>query len=216
VGYVFDTQAQYLALTRQLEGLEWAQAFYSPPGFIAIHREVGANEVLVSTTLHEAVHAYLDRHVVRPGTWLPVWLNEGLAEYVANSEIRKGKLIPGGFRQNRLFHGPGWTAYGWSEAKASSVAVKKALRKGEAIPLEDLVAARDDEFYGDKRHLFYTQSWMFVHFLRHGKPDWAAKAFPTFVLYVAEGYAPSDAFAQAYGVAPRQLEGDFRKYAEQF
>jgi TonB family protein len=216
VAYVFSTQEAYRKFSGTTKAYEWAEAFYSPLGLIALHTEMPTNEHLLSAMLHEAVHAVIDRHLLRPGARIPRWLDEGLATYVGNSEVRRGKLVPGRYRRSQIYHGPRWAASGRSMAWQSIDAVKKAVRKGKAIPLDKLVSAEYGEFYGEEREMFYSQASMLVHFLRHGRASWTKEAFPLFLLYVAEGYPAEDAFVRAYGTTPSGLEDEFKRYMEKY
>jgi hypothetical protein len=68
---VYRDRASYEALIREMPVYEWSAGFYSPAGMIAFHLELPSNDALMSLLLHEATHAFLDRHVVRPGVALP-------------------------------------------------------------------------------------------------------------------------------------------------
>jgi hypothetical protein len=214
--YMFAHEAPFRSFADSTRAYEWAAGFYSPTGVIAFHMEAPSNEHLREVMLHEAVHAFIDRFVVRPGARVPVWLDEGLADYIGNSEVRKRKLVPGKHRRSQIYHAPGMATIGRSISQMGAMDVKKAMKKGEALPLAELVAAERDEFYGDQRRMFYTESWMLVHFLRHGRDGWADDEFPRFVLYVAEGYPAADAFVTVYGAAPAEMEEEFRRYVMSF
>ena len=73
-----------------------------------------------------------------------------------------------------------------------------------------------ETFYGTKVDLYYTQGWLAVHFLRHGRPEWVDGAFPKFLLYVAEGYPADQALSTAYGVSAHDLEASYQKYVKSF
>lgn len=193
-----------------------AAGFLDPLGLMAFHLELPSQEDLVALALHEGTHAYLERRVVKPGVTLPVWLGEGFAEYVANSEIRDGKVVAGAWRRNQLYHGRGQAWFGLSGAQLDLATAREAIRKGEAIALADLVAARPADFYGARFRFFYAQSWLFVHFLRHGRPEWAERAFPGFMLAVAEGFDAGASLRAAYGVDAGDLEREFREYVRKF
>lgn len=209
--YVWDDRADYETFARTLPGLEQTAGFYSPPGLIAFHREADYPGMLLSVLIHETVHAFTDRHLDRPGVRMPWWLAEGLAEYVANSSIQKGRLVPG--KVPKAFPvasraNSGWTGFAKTHQALSFDQVKAAIRKGTAVPL--------DRVLGGSGEVSYPQAWLTVHFLRHGKADWADHAFPTFLLSVVEGFDAQAAFRAAYGCAPSDLEADFRAYVRKF
>lgn len=211
----FGTQAQYQAFTSKQLPLESSQGFYSPAGLIVFHFEQLTSDDVLAVLLHEATHAFLDRHVVRPGVALPRWLGEGFAEYVGNSAIEHGRLAPGktlkrkfGFERGRLV---GFE----TGAGARLDEAKQALRRGAGLGLQQMLEASPQIFYGEKANLFYASSWLLVHYLRDGAPDWAAARFPRLLLYLAEGYPQAAAFRSLYG-DPAAAEPAFRQYVKTF
>jgi TonB family protein len=211
--YLFDKRSTYADFAR-IGGAEQFGGFYSPPGLIAFHREVPTNAELLSALIHETVHAFVDRHLARPGVHLPKWLGEGLAEYVGNSSVQKGHLVPG--KTPRVMPILEYGVFVKTHQAMSFTEVKTAIKKGLAIPLDTLVNAGPQEFYGEKVRLYYPQAWLFVHFLRHGREGWQDDAFPVFLLYMAEGFDPQASFRAAYGSTPSELETAFREYVRVF
>lgn len=216
VVYVFTDRSSFEALAGELTVPEWANGFYAPPGLFAFHLETATVDRLLRVLIHETVHAYVDQHLVRPGFSLAPWLGEGLAEYFSNSEIRKGRLVPGEIREGKyvldLRRGGAFrqtTGAGWSLDDA-----KQAVRAGKVTSVGTLVGLAPEAFYGEDIHRHYALSWLLVHFLRHGEPGWADGEFPTLLLYAAEGYPPDAAIEAVYGRAPEDLEAAFRAYVK--
>jgi hypothetical protein len=216
VTYVFASQASYRSFARNLEVWDFAEGFYSPLGLMAFTLEVTANEELTSLMLHETVHAFLHQHVIRPGVSIPTWLNEGFADYVGNSDVKEGKIVPGSHKPFTLYHAP---AVAWSNRSISKLGadeVKAALKKGKAITVKDLLSAQPDVFYGDKHELYYSQAWLLVHFLNNGGPDWNKERFPRFMLFAAEGFPVDAALKTVYGLSGDPLEAAYRAYVAKF
>jgi hypothetical protein len=216
--YVFSERRALDALTAAIRTPEWADGLYSAPGFLVFHLEQQSPEAAMAAMLHEAVHAYTDRHLLRPGYAPPVWLAEGLAEYMASSRIRRGELIPGRTltRKLELNRRTGGafrvkTRAGWSLDE-----VKKAVRAGEAPGLAELLTADRIAFYGEDFALYYSLSWLFIHYLRHGEPGWAEREFPALVLYLVEGFPSAVAIEAVYGVPPAAMDAAFRTYVQRF
>jgi hypothetical protein len=175
-----------------------------------------SNEALLSIMLHETTHAYVDRFIARPGVHMPRWLGEGFAEYVGNSRIKKGELIPGKMVRSERYQTDVGAFFGTSSRRMNVDAVKKAMRKGSAPTLMELVSADRGTFYSDEmRSLSYPMAWLLVHFLRHGGDDWAETRFSSLMLYVAEGYPANEVLNQVYGDSDA-LEREFREYVLSF
>jgi hypothetical protein len=219
LAYVFAKHASFGAFaTENPRSLgSGAGGFYDPAGLLAFHLEIrGGSDALLRVLLHEATHAFLHAHVARPGVTLPLWLDEGLAEYVAASGSQKGGVTPGARTRKRTADRRAAAKRRGEPPRAGADEVEKAVRAGGAISLDQLLAARDEDMEGEKARLFPVQSWMWVHFLRHGKPGWASGSFPRLVLYIAEGFVPADVFRAVYGSSPADLDGDFREYVKRF
>ena len=215
--YSFETNAQYQAFAAKVSPFEWSGGIYCAPGVVAFHSQHARVSFMLVAMLHETTHAFVDRHLVRAGIALPRWLDEGLAEYVANSDIKNKKLVPGGHeRRKEIAMGLDGVTFWQTSSRANSEDAQRAQRQKRALSFEEIVSSGIETFYGKDRDLYYAQGWLAVHFLRHGRPEWSAGAFPEFLLYAAEGYAATDALRAAYGVEPAALEAAYQKYVKTF
>lgn len=212
---LFSSESAYHQARNHVRGLEWSAGCYSPVGLILFHLEMPSNQALLSTMIHEATHAFLDRYIARPGVVFPRWLDEGFAEYVGNSQIRKGKIVPGKTRRVELYRGPWGVVRGKASTSHTLDQLKTAVKKGEAASLRELIEADINTFYGEKRRSYYGTSWLLIHFLNMGQEGWDEKKFPQLVLYIAEGYPPLEAFRQVYG-DPDELDAAFQRYIRKF
>lgn len=222
--YLFRTQA---ALMKAQEALCLSAGYgvgtYLSPGLIVMSLEARSSDALLSDLIHESTHAYSDRFLRRAGFAMPLWMEEGLAEYMANSQIRKGHLEPGRLLRRKyvFIHANNGAPVGITAAHTDGgwnlARIKRAIAAGEGIPLAELVASDHNVFYGDRRNLFYGTSWLLAHFLRHGRPEWEEKKrFPELILYLAEGYPASLAVESVYGLSFEQLEEPFKTYVQKF
>lgn len=218
VVYLFSSEAAYRSAVDDL-GLfvPWQGGAYLPPGFFLFHIERSSSAGLVRTLLHEVFHAFSDRHLVRRGDRLPLWMEEGFAEYLASSRIKNGEILPGKTRKREYFLIPYWgvaqrrTASGWNAKR-----VRQAIYEDRELSLGELLEAEIPLFYGEDRWLFYPSAWLFVHFLRHdGKDETAVERFASLALYLAEGYPARAAVESVYGDLA-ELETRFRRYVRRF
>jgi hypothetical protein len=156
------------------------------------------------------------RYVVKPGNVLPRWLSEGVADYLGNSKIKKGRLMPGVHDWTQVYRAQAFLWRGRSLSQLRIDTVRERIREGEALSVGAIVSADRETFYGENMGLYYAQSWLLVHFLRHGNGDWTDQQFLDFVLYAAEGYRAEVAFETVYGSPPSAFEEEYRTYARRF
>ena len=215
--YVFETSAQYQALCAKAMPFEGSSGFYHVAGVLAFHTQHPTVGWFLSIMLHETTHAFMDRHLIRPGFDLPRWLGEGFAEYIGASDIKNNQIVPGAHKKKQeLGAGPGEPMLWQTWSRARSQEAKRAQKQDRALKLTEIVEAGPETFYGKDVDLFYAQGWLAVHFLRHGRPEWVDSAFPRFLLYTAEGYSASEAMRASYGVGPAELEAEYQKYVKSF
>ncbi|HXZ14286.1 MAG TPA: DUF1570 domain-containing protein [Candidatus Sulfotelmatobacter sp.] len=94
------------------------------------------------TLYHEYTHAYF-HHNFRG---LPLWLDEGLAEYYGNTDIGSKEASVGMASENQI----------------------RLLRENRLLPIDQLVSIdRTSPLYNTKDHsgIFYAESWALVHYL---------------------------------------------------
>jgi hypothetical protein len=123
------------------------------------------------TPFHELIHYLIKNGGTRP----PLWLEEGLAEYFSNAQMRKDAIYAG-----------------------EPVAIHfQAMRRRNLIPLPQLFnVARESDLYNlpDSQRLFYAQSWALV--------DWLMRqnhaAFDDFLRDVEEGKTVEQALRSRY------------------
>lgn len=141
-------------------------------------------------------HEYLHYVLRNSYTSLPLWLNEGLAEYystfeVGEAEARIGKPIP----EHVLW-----------------------LRRNPPIPLTTLFAVdQDSPEYNEtsRRGAFYAQSWALVHYLLSGSPERRRQA-SEYLRLTQDGGSPDAIFQQAFGTDPAVLERELKVYVQRY
>ncbi|HEY0377704.1 MAG TPA: DUF1570 domain-containing protein [Pyrinomonadaceae bacterium] len=139
-----------------------------------------------------AFHEYAHLLVRNGYGAVPLWFNEGLAEYYSTFEIG------GGGRRVTL-------------GRPLNFRVR-TLKERELMPLETLLGVDDESpFYKEqsKRALFYSESWAFVHYLMSGP---RRAQYPTFLELLAQGAKTEDAFRQAFRADFAAVENELRAY----
>ncbi len=135
---------------------------------------------------HEGFHQFAYDYI---GPALPVWINEGIAQYYEDA------IIVG----NRM-------QMGLANARRIDL-IKRTIEAGGTIPVQQLTtmdgetwaaALRGDS---ERASLQYAQSWSIVYFLIHADNGKYQGAFIRYLNLVSDGRYSAMAFAQAFGTS---------------
>jgi hypothetical protein len=146
------------------------------------------------TLAHEGFHQFLGYQFGANYAGVPVWLNEGLAQYYETSYIVNRKLIVGAISAEKL------------------TAAQDAIRGQHAPGPLDLVRMNSADFYRDSK-INYPVTWALVYYLLHG--DSVANPRATFHAYLDDvklGLSDPATFQQRFG----QVTPAWRERFEQF
>lgn len=143
------------------------------------------------TVFHEFVHLV----VSNGGRRVPVWLNEGLAEHYSTYEVyRDGReAIIGAAIESHLAQ----------------------LNASPLLPLERLLTTEHSSpLYneGNRRSLFYAQSWALTHLLLLGGPDRTAN-LSAYLDQLLSGKTPTEAWQSAF--AGQDVQRELEIYVRQ-
>lgn len=136
--------------------------------------------------IHEYVHVVLHQRYDH----LPMWLDEGLADYFSTIERKRGFVVVGTPPEGRL------------ELLRSS---------GIAIPLRMLFNSRRENVRSDpSSDLFYAESWLLVHMLMRA-PKYAPR-FGEIVEQLNRSQNIEQLFLQFWGKSPEAVENALKCY----
>lgn len=153
----------------------------------------GSSKGVDRVVFHELTHYFLRNTV---SSHVPLWFNEGLAEFYSTFSARKETVDVGMPISEHL---------AW-------------LHKEKLIPLKDLFAINHDskEYNeGDRQGVFYAESWALVHYLMVGNPE-RRNQLGTYVGLIASGKPIDDAFQQAFHTSYADLEAELRQYVRAY
>src|SRR4051794_7471590 len=142
---------------------------------------------------HELTHYFLRNTI---SSHVPLWFNEGLAEFYSTFSARKDVVNVGYPIAEHLT---------W-------------LHKQSLIPLKDLFAmTHDSKEYneGSRQGVFYAESWALVHYLMAGNPA-RRDQLGTYVGLIAGGKSIDDAFHAAFHSSYEELEAELRRYVRAY
>lgn len=140
---------------------------------------------------HEYFHLLLSYSTVE----LPLWINEGLAEVYSSFEIDKTEVVLGS---------PLATHVDYLQSNDLRL-----------IPLKTLIQVdHKSPIYNesDKTSFFYTQSWIFAHYLMISERGAHKPQLFKYIKLLRLGKAPEPAFMEAFGMSFEAMEQALRSY----
>lgn len=143
------------------------------------------------TIYHEYIHKLLHLNFTR----LPVWLDEGLAEFYGNTQFRDNETI-----------------VGTPSTRISQLQVKTLLPLQTVLDVTPRSPYYHDE---DKMQMFYAESWGLTHFLTFGPNMGNGQRMNTYLELLQKGVNAQDAFPQAFGNLD-DLQKQFASYVDRF
>lgn len=167
-------------------------------GSCAFYQQTHSSEYVVLQDLAQghrevAMHEFTHFLLAHSGVVLPLWLNEGLADFYSTFEVSGRKVTLGSPVDGRL----------------------PILRSHTVLPLESLFqVSPGSSYYSDPELMavFYSESWALTHMLM-ASPSYSAR-FPDFVHALKQGLGSAEALRAAFGKTPSQVQQDLRAYLE--
>jgi len=140
---------------------------------------------------HEGFHQFLGYEL---GLEVPIWLNEGMAQYFETSYVAYGRLRTGLVSQPKL------------------LAAQSLCNSGQAIPVSELLQMDRTTFYANAQ-VAYPMSWALVYYLM--TRDGSSYSNSRFRRYLQDLKFNCDgiaSFRQRFGRDSYQWESDFQHY----
>jgi tetratricopeptide (TPR) repeat protein len=195
VVFVFQSDASLTPYKPTFQGkpVELAGFFsgWTDRNFIALN--ASARQSALRVVFHEYAHFLVQNTTGR----LPPWANEGLAGFYETFQEQSGgktALIGAPIREYLAL-----------------------LGDGSFFPLRDLLAieySSPEYNEGNRRSLFYAESWALMHYLQLGSARRAAE-LGSYLSRLRDGAEPAEAFAAIFG-DPAVLERELRDYLRKF
>lgn len=162
--FFFSTQEGFDAFSRATDGTgsEHALGFYDPNyRYMQIYSVrsgrlyYGIDEETIDTLIHEGWHQFF--HVLCENR--PIWLDEGLAEFLAKFKVhRGGKDIELGVLVRT--RGDFYTRY---------ERIREVVREGNHIPFRDFFRLNDESWRALDTRICYAQGWGVAYWALKGK-----------------------------------------------
>ncbi len=157
-----------------------------------------SHDYMLEVLQHEGFHQFANAYI---GGDLPVWVNEGLAEYFGDGLLVGSGMKLGLATDNRV------------------KTVRHMIRENTAIGFDELLDISSQQWHDNMLNgsprgaMQYDQSWSIVHFLIHGDGGRYRRAFEKYLQLVSQGRLSSKAFRQAFQTEDTTA---FRKRWEQY
>ena len=136
----------------------------------------------IEPILHEYLHSLTDVSFAR----IPVWANEGIADFYSTFTVGDDAADIG---------------------RPVRYAVQ-VLDQRARMPTRRLLAVtQDDPEYNesDRQTIFYAQAWLTTHFLLLGRPERRGD-FGRYLAAIEAGAEPASAFVDAFGLEPEEVD----------
>ena len=171
---------------------------YFQPGedvnYVTLTSEKSSAEQPYRTIFHEYVHLLVENTL---GAAVPLWFNEGLAEYYSTFDVQDGdrKVILGDLVDNHVLY----------------------LRENKLVPLRTLFAVDYKSPYyneGNKMNIFYSESWMLMHYLLQGEGQKRRPQLGQFMDLLRSKVPIAEAFQRAFETNLESFEKSFKSYIQ--
>lgn len=142
-----------------------------------------SDDQVFGTLQHEGFHQFASNYIGRD---LPIWVNEGLAEYFEQALIVNGKVKLGLADERRV-----------SE-------IKDGIANGLLIDFDELLTITGRQWSENMRQdraqgrMQYVQSWSIVYFLIHADGRKYQQPFQRYLLLISKGRRSDKAFRTAF------------------
>lgn len=140
---------------------------------------------------HEGFHQFV--HAVIGGD-IPIWVNEGLAEYFGQGIYTGDGYVTGVIPAQRLAR------------------LKQWIEEGKAKSLETIMTTSHASWNAGLSIVNYDQAWSMVHFLAHADGGRYLSAFNSFIGDVSRGMMWEHAWRKNFGTGTRAFERQWRSY----
>ena len=142
-----------------------------------------SQDQVFATLQHEGFHQFAHSKLGRD---LPLWVNEGLAEYFGSAIVVDNNVRLGIVDADRVEK------------------LRTAIRQDQAVPFDELLNTTSEQWFANmnggssRGSLQYDQSWSIVHFLIHGDRGRYQDAFANYLVLISRGRDHEQAFFESF------------------
>jgi tetratricopeptide (TPR) repeat protein len=174
-------------------------------------------DVARETFLHELTHRFVQQRYAA----VPLWLNEGLAQYHETMRIEEGRLVLGDVGPTDFWEQSFATTTWRGNMHTVQIPVFRALTVWKLIDADRaafyagqtaLRLGKESSEAWSRESAAYVSAWKLVHYLLNGPNAADRDRFQVFLGAVERGARARDAFLETFGSDLPRLEASFRSY----
>ncbi len=158
--------------------------------YITLTTEVRGEQDPFTVIFHEYTHLLINNI----SSNVPLWFNEGLAEYYSTFSMKDdATIVLGSPISSHVF----------------------LLRENKMLPLRTLFQVDHKSAYyneRDKQSIFYAESWALMHYLILGKESQRMAQMGNFLNLMSANVPLEQAFQQAFSMSFESMEKELREY----
>lgn len=194
---MFARQQDYLNTLRSRFGIDGTGSggmfFVSPNGAgLAFFTERVPEEQVRHVIQHEGFHQVAWSYF---GNDLPIWVNEGMAEFFGMAEVLDGDVVIGQVEGSALR------------------SVQEAIKAGRHLPLASMLNMSNEAWGANVRggdaRLQYDQAWSMIQFLAYGDGGKYQSNFNQYLALLNTGVPSLQAFGRAFGATDQSMVDAF-------
>ena len=176
---VFETQQSFEPYRPRFNGkpIQLGGYFVSTNDQNIVALAIEHHERALRTIFHEYAHLVV-ANMVRD---LPAWVSEGLAEYYSTFSVQDDGRVAVEGRP--------------IEEHVLRLNSERLIPHAELLSVDQTSALYNE---GERRSVFYAQSWALVHMLTRGRPD-RSKQLAQYILLAGSGMSPTEAWTKVFG-----------------
>lgn len=144
-----------------------------------------------ATIQHEGFHQFAHNVI---GGEIPIWVNEGLAEYFGEAIFTGDDYVSGVIPPQRLAR------------------LKAAIRSDALRPLSEMLALTHAAWNVEMSLANYDQAWSMVHFLAHAENERYQGAFAKYMKDISRGMKSEHAWRNNFGRGTIAFERKWKAY----
>ena len=209
---LYQSDIAYRLLQQRTERIAGLRAAgHNTKGLAVLFSGGRSKRAVTATVVHELAH-FINRRAIGPQ--LPPWLDEGLADNLAQSRIDdEGRIHPKELGGNRLKRGEERRFDG---AYSSLFQLREAMREGTLPAVPELMSTDWDDFVRTPQaQLHYAAASFWIRYLLDAEGGRHKAAFESFLDAVTEGGPPTtDALGEHLGEDWSVLNARFRAWLE--